>query len=378
MPNQVRPIRVLLIEDNPDHAALINRRLGQIESLRVDVVWEAQLGAALQRLAEQRFHAVLADLRLPDSDIPETLARLQDFEHDVPVIMLTSLDDIELAANAVKHGAQDYLVKSSLSADVLGRAIRYALERHATQTKLERYARELERSNRELGEFARVISHDLKSPLAALQLELSLVARGDLSGSAAEYLTSARQTVREMATLIDDLLRYAQLGTPSEPFAPVDLNDLLDRVLQSLRAEIERTSAGVRVAPDLPTVTGDAARLRQLFQNLVANALKYCDSRQPCVEVTATDVTGGWRIDVRDHGIGIPAHQFEKIFDMFARAHGDHYPGTGIGLAICKRVVDGHGGRIWVESEVGVGSTFSVILPHQPPPPPADPRPPAT
>ena len=165
-----------------------------------------------------------------------------------------------------------------------------------------------------------------------------------------------------MQTLINDLLAYSRVGTQGQQFTEVDGQAVLARTLANLRAAI--AESGAVVSHDaLPTVTGDASQLTQVFQNLIGNALKFRGDRRPEVHVGAQRQDGQWRFSVRDNGIGIEPQYFNRIFDIFQRLHGrEQYPGTGMGLAICRRIVERHGGRIWAESEPGVGSTFYFTI----------------
>jgi light-regulated signal transduction histidine kinase (bacteriophytochrome) len=166
-----------------------------------------------------------------------------------------------------------------------------------------------------------------------------------------------------MDEMIADLLAYARAGRSDQPFEPVDANEVVAEALAGLQRAIEDAGAQIEVDP-LPAVTGNPASLRQLFQNLVANGIKFvADDVKPQIRIWAAEVPEGWRFSVRDNGIGIAPEQAEKIFGMFTRLHGaDRYPGTGVGLALCQRIVHLHGGRIWVEPAPGGGSQFQFTI----------------
>jgi light-regulated signal transduction histidine kinase (bacteriophytochrome) len=166
-----------------------------------------------------------------------------------------------------------------------------------------------------------------------------------------------------MQRLIEDLLAFSRVGTRDAALVPTDVNDVVDRALRSLKLRIEETGASV-TRDALPTVSADAGQLEQVFLNLIGNALKFRRAEPPHVHVAAQAKDGRWTFSVRDNGIGIDPQYFDRIFVLFKRLHDrSEYPGTGIGLAICKKIVEHHGGRIWVESEPGRGSTFSFTLP---------------
>lgn len=355
----VSPLTVLLIEDDRDHAALLQRQLGEAGDRRVEVRWTDRLSSAEKLLRGDRFDAVLTDLRLPDSDVSETLGRLMAIAPELPVIVLTSIDEPELATQAVQQGAQDYLVRSQITEDLLQRSIRYAIERS-------RHAQELERSNRDLERFAHLVAHEVKTPLSIVQYCCDLLERSKerLDGEAWEFVIATRNAVQGLGETIEELLQYASAGAHNATLMPVDSESLLNEALSNLQLTISET--GARISHEtLPTVTADMAQLRLLFQNVIANAVKYHrPGVAPEVRVSATRDGRYWRFSVTDNGIGIePQHQ-ERIFGIFERLHSSEaYPGTGIGLAICKRIVEQHGGRIWVESTAGQGSTFFFTLP---------------
>lgn len=229
----------------------------------------------------------------------------------------------------------------------------------------------LERSNEELQRFATVASHDLREPLRVVSGFADLLARrhGDQLGQDGNrFVEAITGGVKRMDEMISDLLAYARAGRIDQPLAPVDANEVVRDVLDGLQRAIEDAHAELEVEP-LPLVNGNAASLRQLFQNLVANAIKFVDAGTPRVRIWAAEVPEGWRFSVRDNGIGIDPEQAENIFGMFKRLHGsERYPGTGVGLAVCQRIVDVHGGRIWVEPAPGGGSQFMFTIARAPSP----------
>ncbi|MBX6369828.1 MAG: PAS-domain containing protein [Rhodospirillales bacterium] len=240
-------------------------------------------------------------------------------------------------------------------------------EQRRAQKQLAEHARELERSNAELEQFAYVASHDLQEPLRMVASYCQLLQRrykGKLDADADEFIGFAVEGATRMQRMINDLLNYSRVGRKSAGFAPVDLRAAVDTALSGLGAAIEESGARVTVGT-LPSVFGEAMLLERLFQNLIANALKFRrDDVKPEIEITAEREEGAWRICVADNGIGIEPEYAERIFLLFQRLHErSKYPGTGIGLALCKKVVEHHGGRIWVESEPGRGSRFKFTLP---------------
>jgi light-regulated signal transduction histidine kinase (bacteriophytochrome) len=241
-------------------------------------------------------------------------------------------------------------------------------ERRRAEQLLAHYAEDLKRSNAELEEFAYVASHDLQEPLRMVSSFTQLLGKryqGKLDQDADDFITYAVEGATRMQRLLQDLLAYSRVGTRGKPLAPTDCNVIFDQARTNLLTALEESGAQVGSGP-LPTVQGDEVQLIQLFQNLLANALKFRGEQPPVIQVSAQEDDGAWRFAVRDNGIGIaPAHQ-ERIFMIFQRLHRrSEYPGTGIGLAICKKIVERHGGRLWVESEEGRGTTFFFTIPKE-------------
>jgi len=227
---------------------------------------------------------------------------------------------------------------------------------------------ELLRSNGELEQFAYVASHDLQTPLRAISGYLNLLCKRyeeHLDGDARRFIERTNQNVLRMQRLINDLLTFSRLTTRAHPFQPTDCNQVVREVVEMLHPVLEET--GGRVIPEpLPTVLADGSQILQLFQNLIGNALKFRDHKPPEVRISAERADKGWLFSVRDNGIGIDPQYGERIFLIFQRLHTvDQYPGTGIGLAICKKIVERHGGQIWVESKAGEGAVFKFLIPEQ-------------
>ena len=224
--------------------------------------------------------------------------------------------------------------------------------------------KELERSNEELDRFAAVTSHDLQAPLATISMYVQLLEQrhgGDL-GSATQLVDGIAQATGHARELIRGLLEYSRAGRGELRNDPVDCDRAVHEVLDVLAGQIEEKGAVVDVG-ELPTVRGDRRNLSQVFQNLISNAVKFSEG-EPHVTVSAQRVAGAWWFAVTDNGIGMDPKEAESIFEPFHRLHGEgSYPGTGIGLAVCERIVEHHGGRIWAESEPGRGSTFRFTLP---------------
>jgi len=243
------------------------------------------------------------------------------------------------------------------------------VERTRAEQNLERRAADLARSNADLEQFAYSASHDLQEPIRNIAISAQLLAREHLSGIDAEgkvLLTTVISSAHHMETLIRDLLEYTHVArAPEQPEGLTDANRVMDTVLQTLDAIIRKNGAEI-IRDPLPSVRLPAFRLQQVFQNLISNAIKYRSQDPPRVHVSAATVHGSWLFSVEDNGIGIDPKYRERIFGLFKRLHNkEEYPGTGIGLAICKRIVEHAGGRIWVESEFGKGAKFLFTVPGE-------------
>ena len=258
-------------------------------------------------------------------------------------------------------------------ADILINAVRDATGRLQGFAKLTRDISErkrveddLRRSNEDLERFAYVASHDLQEPLRMVGSYVQLLGkryRGKLDADADEFIGYALDGALRMQQLIEDLLAYSRVGTRGAAMVPTDANAVVERVIASLKLTIDETSASVTF-DRLPTVPADPGQLEHVFQYLVSNAIKFHGSEPPRVRVAAARANGAWRFSVQDNGIGIDPQYFDRIFVLFQRLHArTEYPGTGIGLAIAKKIVERHGGRIWVESQPGSGTTFFFTLP---------------
>lgn len=240
------------------------------------------------------------------------------------------------------------------------------------QEELRRSVDELTRSNAELERYAYIAAHDLREPIRTVTsyaqlVKRRLVASGNLTGETAELFEFLEAGAQRMSAVVDDLLAYSRLQCRAAPFKPVDLNTVVTTVRNNLARVIHECDADVICEDVLPTVTADSQQMVQLFQNLVSNALRYqpdSPGHRPRITFSPRRESAGWAIDVTDNGIGIEEKYFDRIFQLFQRLHSQQeYSGTGVGLAICQRVAERHGGTISVASEPGRGSTFTLHLP---------------
>jgi signal transduction histidine kinase/NO-binding membrane sensor protein with MHYT domain len=249
----------------------------------------------------------------------------------------------------------------------VGAQLGQVVERTRAQEVLARKAEELARSNADLEQFAYVASHDLQEPLRMVASYTQLLARryrGKLDADADDFIGFAVDGATRMQALIQDLLSFSRVTTKGRSLQFIDAKAACDSACVNLQRSIEKSAAVVSVAP-LPSVLADAGQLTQLFQNLIGNAIKYRNDREPKIHVAAKPTGATWTFSVQDNGIGIDPQYWDRIFQMFQRLHTrEEYSGTGIGLAICRKIVERHGGRIWVESQLGQGSTFLFTIPQ--------------
>jgi signal transduction histidine kinase len=277
-------------------------------------------------------------------------------------------DRLEATQRAILNILEDFEDEKRKVEEVNAELRREVIDRSAAERALREKTDALARSNSELEQFAYVASHDLQEPLRMVSSYVQLFEKryaGIVDAQAKKYVDYAVEGAKRMQALIGGLLEFSRVGRIDEPFASVDTGAALGQALLNLRSAIEEGHATVTHGP-LPTVTGHAGRLAQVFQNLIGNALKFRrPDVAPAVHVSAVPGERDWVFAVRDNGIGIGGEYLDRIFVIFQRLHTRaEYPGTGIGLSICKKVIEHHGGRIWVESKPGGGATFHFTLPR--------------
>jgi light-regulated signal transduction histidine kinase (bacteriophytochrome) len=283
-------------------------------------------------------------------------------------------DDDDLARRQAHRSTMSYAnpsengpMATDESADAQLRAALQEAE-HAREIAQRRVA-ELEEANEELNQFASIVSHDLREPLRVVSGVAELFESryaGDLDDSAERLLGALTRSTERMSALLDGLLAYSRVGSGDEERRAIDVNLLLDEVLEQLGSQVA-DCGGTVVADDLPTVEGDWVQLAQLFQNLIANGLKFRGTEPPRVEVRGRKESDMWHFSVADNGIGIDPRNADRVFEMFQRLHTrDAYPGTGVGLAIVKKIVARHGGRIWVQAREPRGTIIHFTLADAP------------
>lgn len=384
--------KVLLVEDDKVDQMAFRRFADEEGNLPYDYSIAGSVLEAGKVLDSEKFDVVLIDYLLGDG----TAFDLFEKAKGTPIVLVTGVGDEEVAVKAMKAGAYDYLVKGSTYLEILPIVVGKAIELKRVKEELNKYHKELEvlveertmeleeeiaehrstevllkkqteelkRSNADLEQFVYVASHDLKGPLRMVGSYVGLLAKryeGRLDSDAEEYIKFAVDGTVRMKKLIDDLLLYSRLATQNKKLEFVNCNDVFDQIVHDLKTTIEERNV-VITSDVLPTVKGNPIRLYQLLENLISNAIKFCDV-QPKIEVKVEEEKESWLFSVTDNGIGIDSEFSKQIFTIFQRLNGEEYMGTGIGLSVCKRIVEQHGGRIWVESEVRKGSSFYFTIP---------------
>ena len=381
MPSNRPPLRILLVEDNPaDERLLRSQLLSETtgDAARAIVTWARSLSEALAAVAASTFDLVLLDLDLPDTRGLTTVRRMHDAAPNLPVVVFTGHDDPDESLEVVAVGAQDALIKGTVDAAQLWRAIGHALERQRADAEIRGLNADLERrvqlrtrelalANEQLEAFVRSASHDLKAPLRSVSGMVSLLAEdhGHLFDSASRSLFErVQRAVERMDTLIGALLKLSLLGRSAAEASAFDLAALARIVFHDLSAHRPHRIVSFEASGRLPVVA-DPHLCEILLQNLLSNAMKFTDRRDEArIEVgVLTDTTPAVYF-VRDNGAGFDMQFADKLFRPFQRLHtADEFPGTGIGLATAHRIVHLHGGEIWAEGGLEQGACIFFTLP---------------
>ncbi|BAI91873.1 response regulator [Arthrospira platensis NCB002] len=365
---------ILIVDDTPDNLRVLSATLGD-RDYDVQCAINGQL--ALMAVANQPPDLVLLDIKMPEMDGYQVCEALKSQQKtaDIPVIFLSALDDVIDKVKAFAVGGVDYITKPFQVEEVLARVehqltIRRLQKQLQNQNlRLQQLNEDLKRSNRELEQFAYIVSHDLQQPLQTItgfaELMLTLKSQINLEEEAEEYVLPILDEGMRLQELIKNLLHYSRVGTKQAAFEATDCNIVLGETLSNLSLAIQESGATI-TSEKLPIVFGDRLQLGQLFQNLIANAVKYHrPGIPPKITVSVMPKNQNWQFGIHDNGIGIPADKTQRIFQIFQRLHThQEYPGNGIGLAICRKIIDRHRGEIWVESDLDVGTSFYFTLPR--------------
>jgi len=366
-------LRVLLVEDSPADVEL------ELLTLRKDgfdvsgdVAQTAEEFTA--RIRSAHYDLILADYNLPQWKGTEAVDILCRENLDIPLILVTGYLGEEKAVDYIKQGATDCVLKDRLAR--LPTSVRRALDekqlrdqRRRAEEELAQKVAELARSNAELEQFAYVASHDLQEPLRMIANYTQLLAeryRGKLDEQADKYIDYSVGGAMRMQALIQDLLKFSRVGRQEIERRSTDCRLVVEQALKNLQAAVQESSAVVKWN-GLPVVMADPAQLAQVFQNLIANAIKFHGPDTPLIQIDSEKKDDEWVLTVSDNGIGIPAENWQDIFVIFRRLHTrTEYSGNGIGLSICKKIIERHGGKIWIEAQAKPGSCFKFTLPTDP------------
>ncbi len=371
-------VRILLIEDNPGDARLVEILLEESDFLDCEVVNKTSLTEGIEAYTKEAFAVVLLDLTLPDSRGFETLEKLIRTHPEANVIVMTGLADKALGLNAVKVGAQDFLMKGGFDSELLAKTLRYSIERKNVLNSLAdaNRARDVaEESARMKEQFIASISHEMRTPMNAIYGMSNLLAQTILDVEQRSYIDSVKQSSEILLGVINDILEISTLQNGKMDFdsKDFDLNELMLNLVNVMqyKKDVKPLVFNLNVAPSVPQlVKGDKLRLNQILFNIVGNAVKFTDEGHVNIGVETVDYqedTFKLRFTIEDSGIGIPADKVDTIFETFTRIRTKDriFEGTGLGLAIVKNLVALQGGKVWATSIVGHGTTIYVELDFQ-------------
>ena len=350
-------LKVLVIEDNRDHFDLIEDALSSIQELHPIATLVSTTSEAKEALDEEVFDVCLCDLQLPDSNIAQTIEWLSVQKFPCPVIILTSLDSLDIAKELLSQGVQDYIPKCEITGQLLYRTCRYAIDRWKHQQEIEDF-------NRDMQAFCSSLSHDFSAHIGRIR-SISEVLKNDL-GNKIEFSPTENQwfsyldaSTQGIQSLVIDLQHYLSVGYSAKDFDLVDINSELDKVVASLRTSLD-LDFEINIQNSIPLIYGNPAFLHVMFHNLIANGIKF-NKHPPVINIKFIINGNNIEISVEDNGIGFDENKSDTIFSPFKRLNYDkQYGGSGLGLSIVKRIVDHHQGSIKVKSAVDKGSVFTI------------------
>jgi two-component system, sensor histidine kinase and response regulator len=355
---------ILLVDDTPDNLRVLSAMLTN-QGFEVRKALNGQ--RAIASVKAHPPNLILLDIKMPEMDGYSVCQQLKADPQtcEVPIIFISALDDALDKVRAFAVGGVDYVTKPFQEIEVLAR-IEHQLRIQRLQHQLIEQNQELARSNRELEQFAYIVSHDLQQPLQSITGFAKLIylkCQAQLDEGTVDYLNRIQDAGGRMQRLIQDLLAYSKVGRKDQEFDSVDCNHVLKQVLDNLQIAIAEKQVAL-IYDSLPAVMGNETQLIQLLQNLISNAIKFVRPNvTPQVRISATPKGNHWLFEIQDNGIGIEPHNLKQVFEIFQRTQSaKNYPGTGIGLATCKKIVENHGGQIWANSDVNVGTTFSFTI----------------
>ncbi len=361
-----KPIKTLLVEDNPGDSRLIREMLVEARGVAFDLEYADRLQTGLKHLGEREIDVVLLDLGLPDSQGLETLSKTYAQAPEVPIVVLTGLDDEMLGVQAVNRGAQDYLVKRQVDANLLVRTIRYAIERKRAEERERQLQLQLNLSSRlaSVGIMASGVAHEINNPLTSIIGFTELLMQKDVPEDVREVVEVINNNAQRVAGIVKNLLAFAQQQELERTC--VNINEIIQATLTIRAYSLE--SSNIRVTtqldPALPRTMADDAQLRQVFLNLIINAETEMKSAHGMgnLLIKTERLENTIQVSFTDDGPGIPEENLVHLFVPFFTTR-EVGKGTGLGLSICHAIMSEHGGRIYVKSKLGKGATFIVELP---------------
>lgn len=362
-------IRVLMVDDDEDDFIIVNRHLIQAATTAYSIDWVDSYGRAVETLESDDHDIYLLDYNLGERTGIDLLRFMRERGCQRPAILLTGQGAIDVDRFAMELGALDYLDKHAIAPAVLDRSIRYAIENYrvreelraaneALEQRVQERTAELNRSNTQLQRFAEIVASDLQMPLQALRQYIAEVDEHNPPSCDAVFLA-----IRNMELLVHLVLNYACTRDHRAPFTPIVLDDVMREIHNEFQGRFQDIGAQIEF-DHLPTIKGDPRLIKGLFENLVDNALKYRTDRAPEITIAAEPHGPMTVCHVADNGPGVPGEEANEVFLMFARgSQCDNVPGVGIGLALCRKIAEYHGGRIWLDSGKSEGTTVSISLP---------------
>ena len=360
-------MRIILIEKDPEESRRIMDFLYGILDEDSRVFTSESVSSALEMLSREKMDVVLIDLFTPVKSDSPILLKIKEKFPFMPFVALTSFDDVELDIGDCGMEVSTFLYKHKLNGRILLKSFRRAIEHQQLISQLQEHRLELEQSNRDLEKFSYAVSHDLREPLRSISGFIQLLSKryhGSLDASADHYIERLNSAAGRMQDMITHVLEYSRINTNTELIKSVDCDEILSHALGNLEILISETGTKITHDP-LPSVYADFLQLLRVFQNLISNAIKFSskDKNTPIIHIGANKIGDFYEFYVKDNGIGIDSKYFERIFIIFQRLHNEaEYPGHGVGLAICKKIVERHGGTIRIVSEPGKGSTFYFTI----------------
>lgn len=376
--------RILVVDDEKEIRGFLSKALTRMGGFQVELAESGE--EALQKMEKEPFDLVLTDLKMPKMDGLQLISEIAKSKPETLTMMMTGHGTIDSALEAMKRGASDYLMKP-LNLDELIIRIRKVLDEKQRFVRLRDFADQLEKANQELrridsmkSEFVSIASHELRTPLAAIKNAVQLVLKettGKINENQAKFLSMAERNINRLTNILNDLLNLSRIesGRIELKFENIGLKGIIELTASSLRPHADGKSIKIdlEISEQLPPVYGDPEKIEQILTNLIGNAVKFTpDGGRILITAQSLshDEKGGYgdriAVSVKDTGIGIPSEHLDAIFEKFHQVEGSlqrSVSGTGLGLAITRGLVEAHQGKIWVESEVGKGSTFTFTLP---------------